>query len=204
MPRQRRTGIKRIMKTKNDDSITKVFTDRALAAASAAVLLLMLLLIFGFTVSALYESESSRLGAEEEIDRLLELSSVQTVEISRLESKLTQLEAGFQQPEQDEEDKELVLLGTFRVTHYCPCEKCCGASSKGITATGTRAEAGRTIAVDPSVIPFGTTVYIDGQSYVAEDTGFGINGKRIDVFMEDHTEALKAGVRNAEVYVESD
>ena len=47
-----------------------------------------------------------------------------------------------------------------------------------------------TIAVDPSVIPIGSRVYIEGLGYfVAQDTGSAIKGRRIDVFMNDLEEA---------------
>ena len=92
-------------------------------------------------------------------------------------------------------------LGEFVITHYCACEKCT-VDGDGITASGTQATAGRTIAVDPEVIPYGTTVIIDGHAYVAEDCGGAIKGRRIDIFMESHQEALEAGVKVAEVYEE--
>jgi len=67
----------------------------------------------------------------------------------------------------------------------------------GITFSGKKATEGRTIAVDPKVIPLGTTVYIEGIGYrTAEDTGPAIKGNRIDVFMNDVKEALKFGVKN--------
>lgn len=87
---------------------------------------------------------------------------------------------------------------TFKIYGYCPCSKCCGKSD-GITATGTKATAGRTIAVDPSVIPLGSTVIIDGHEYIAEDTGAGIKGKTIDMFFDTHKEALAWGVQYREV-----
>lgn len=92
-------------------------------------------------------------------------------------------------------------IGTFVVYHYCPCEQCCGKTD-GVTATGTKAEEGRTIAVDPAVIPLGTEVIIDGHRYIAEDTGSGIQGNKIDIFVESHEEALQLGVTTAEVYIE--
>ena len=92
-------------------------------------------------------------------------------------------------------------LGEFVITHYCACEKCT-IDGDGITASGTQATAGRTIAVDPEVIPYGTTVIIDGHAYVAEDCGGAIKGRRIDIFMGSHQEALKAGVKVAEVFEE--
>lgn len=95
----------------------------------------------------------------------------------------------------------LVSLGNFKITHYCSCEKCCGKSD-GITYTGTIATAGRTIGVDPDVIPLGSTVYIDGQAYTAEDTGGGIKGNRIDMFVSSHQEAIEKGVYETEVFIE--
>lgn len=91
-------------------------------------------------------------------------------------------------------------LGTFTVTHYCPCYACCGKTD-GITFTGTQATEGRTVAVDPDVIPLGSTVVIDGQEYIAEDIGGAIKGNRIDRYMDNHQEALNAGIVQVEVWI---
>ena len=87
---------------------------------------------------------------------------------------------------------------TFTITYYCPCSRCCGKSD-GITESGTIATEGRTIAVDPDVIPLGTTVTIGGHDYIAEDTGGAIKGLHIDIFVNDHQEALNFGKHEAEV-----
>lgn len=92
-------------------------------------------------------------------------------------------------------------LGLFKLTAYCPCAKCCGAWADGLTFTGTTATAGRTIAVDPSVIPLGSTVIINGKEYVAEDIGGAIKGDRIDVFFATHDDALQFGVQYADVKI---
>lgn len=74
----------------------------------------------------------------------------------------------------------------FKVTYYTKDEP--GMDGKGITATGTKAKDGRTIAVDPDVIPFGTRVYIDGIGYrVAEDCGGAVHGRHIDVYVDRST-----------------
>lgn len=91
----------------------------------------------------------------------------------------------------------------FTITHYCSCAKCCGKSD-GITATGTVAEAGRTCAVDPDVIPYGSKVtvyYEDGTmgSYIAEDCGGSIKGNKLDIFCDGHQDALNKGVKKARV-----
>ena len=100
-----------------------------------------------------------------------------------------------------ETEAEPTSLGTFKLTAYCPCPKCCGEWADGVTYTGTEATAGRTIAVDPTVIPLGTTVHINGQAYTAEDIGGAIKGHRIDVYFPTHTEALQFGVQYAEVAI---
>lgn len=90
---------------------------------------------------------------------------------------------------------------TFVITAYCPCSKCCGKWANGITSTGVKAQAGRTIAVDPRKIPYGTKVIIDGHTYVAEDCGGAIKGNRIDIFFNTHSEALKWGRRTKQITI---
>lgn len=100
-----------------------------------------------------------------------------------------------------------VFLGEFTLTAYCPDSCCCGKWASGYTATGTLATEGRTIAVDPKVIPYGTHVLLiwpDGtqHSYIAEDCGGGVNGNHIDVFFNDHQAARVFSVQSAMVYME--
>ena len=96
---------------------------------------------------------------------------------------------------------KLSSLGTFKLTAYCKCSKCCGKWAGGKTASGTTPTAGRTIAVDTSVIPFGTKVVINGNTYTAEDTGSAIKGNKIDVYFSSHQAALNFGRQSAEVFV---
>lgn len=98
--------------------------------------------------------------------------------------------------------KRFISLGVYKCTAYCPCEKCCAGSADGITATGTEATQGRTIAVDPTVIPYGTTVWINGKPYVAEDCGGAIKNNRIDVYFDSHADALLFGVQEIEIFIE--
>lgn len=69
------------------------------------------------------------------------------------------------------------------------------------TATGTLVRRG-VIAVDPSVIPLGTRVFIPGYGEaVAEDIGSGIHGQRIDVAFDTHAEALMFGRQDLEIFI---
>lgn len=89
-------------------------------------------------------------------------------------------------------------VGECTVTAYCPCELCCGQWADGLTATGLPASPG-IIAVDPEIIPLGSTVIVDGQRYLAADTG--VTGQAVDLCMESHVAALAFGVRAADVWV---
>ncbi|MGE5551292.1 MAG: 3D domain-containing protein [Bacteroidota bacterium] len=83
----------------------------------------------------------------------------------------------------------------FTVTAYCPCRACCGKTD-GITASGRPAVAGRTVAVDPGLIPFGTRLVVpELGERVAEDTGGSIRGRRLDVFFRTHAQARSFGRR---------
>lgn len=103
-------------------------------------------------------------------------------------------------------------LGEFKLTAYCSCEKCCGKWAlnrpkdenwKDIVygSTGSILIAGTSIAVDPSVIPYGSQVEINGHTYTAHDTGAAIKGNRIDVYFDSHQNALNFGVQYADVYL---
>jgi 3D (Asp-Asp-Asp) domain-containing protein len=93
-----------------------------------------------------------------------------------------------------------ISMGDFTLTAYTAgpesTGKAPGHPAYGITATGTKAREGVTIAVDPKVIPIGSRVYIEGIGYrTAQDVGGAIKGNRIDVFMNDLSEARKFGVK---------
>lgn len=80
---------------------------------------------------------------------------------------------------------------------------CSGCS--GITATGINLKENpdkKVVAVDPSVIPLGSRVWVEGYGYaVAGDTGGAINGNRIDLFMSSKSKALSFGSRNVKVKI---
>jgi 3D (Asp-Asp-Asp) domain-containing protein len=72
-----------------------------------------------------------------------------------------------------------------------------------ITFTGVRASEGRTVAVDPRVIPLGWWIYIDGYGFRrTEDTGSAVKGNRVDIFFEDDDFASSFGLkRDYTIYV---
>ena len=92
---------------------------------------------------------------------------------------------------------------TITVTATAYTASCAGCS--GTTATGINIKANpnaRVIAVDPSVIPLGSKVYIKGYGeYTAADTGGAIKGNRIDVFIPSEQAALNFGRKQLTVTI---
>lgn len=96
---------------------------------------------------------------------------------------------------------KLTYIGRFYITYYCPCAECCGIGGGKVTASGTTPTAGRTVGVNPSIIPYGTKLKIGNTyGYVAEDTGGGIGTYHIDIFVNSHQEALNKGVDYKDVW----
>ena len=91
---------------------------------------------------------------------------------------------------------------TFRVTAYCPCEKCCGRFADGITASGHVIKPGDRFVAAPKGIPFGTILTIPGYGKVlVEDRGGSITDGRLDVYFDTHQEALNWGVQILKVKI---
>jgi 3D (Asp-Asp-Asp) domain-containing protein/LysM repeat protein len=90
---------------------------------------------------------------------------------------------------------------TVKATAYTA--SCAGCS--GITKTGINIKANpnaRVIAVDPSVIPLGSKVYVEGfGEATAADTGGAIKGNRIDVFIPSEQDAINFGVKQLKVTI---
>lgn len=97
------------------------------------------------------------------------------------------------------------LIESCTVTFYCSerYPHICGTGD-GIAAVGTQVLPWATCAVDPSIIPLGSTVMVDiGDGYglrtlVANDTG--VKGNHIDICVPTHDEALRLGIQTSTVY----
>lgn len=111
-----------------------------------------------------------------------------------------------------EPQEMFVSLGEYKLTAYCPCSKCCGKWGENrpidangnmivVTASGRYAKANWTVAADTSALPFGTRIYINGHEYEVQDRGGAVKGNKIDIYFDDHQEALNFGVQYAEVLI---
>ena len=107
------------------------------------------------------------------------------------DNKTDKFKAKKKSKKKSKKKKQKKLIGNFKITAYC---------IHGRTASGTTTTANRTIAADPSVLPYGTEVVINGKTYVVEDTGGAIKNNRIDIYMSTYDEAIQWGVKNVDVY----
>jgi 3D (Asp-Asp-Asp) domain-containing protein len=88
----------------------------------------------------------------------------------------------------------------MEATAYLPTD----GSGNGITATGIPARRG-IVAVDPSVIPLGTRLYVQGYGLaLAADVGGAIVGNRIDLCMDHRNNAINFGRQTVKVYILDD
>lgn len=93
-------------------------------------------------------------------------------------------------------------LGKFTLSWYSPKELGKTSPSQLRTSTGTVPKEGRTIAVDPKVIPYGSIVYIQDYGYfIAEDCGGAIKSNRIDIFTASHSTAIQQGKKVSNVWI---
>jgi len=93
------------------------------------------------------------------------------------------------------------------VTAYCPCPKCCGRYSDGVTASGKSVYTNGSlfVAADTRLLPFGSKVsvpgYYGGAPVPVLDRGRRIKGYRLDVFFLSHSQAKRWGKRWLDVTV---
>lgn len=93
--------------------------------------------------------------------------------------------------------KELSVTAT---AYTASCEGCTGITATGINLKNN--PGAKVIAVDPSVIPLGSKVFVEGYGYaVAGDTGGAIKGNKIDVFIPSRDAALKWGNKSIKVKI---
>lgn len=150
----------------------------------------------------------------EELSRTVLEQTVQTQPVDEVIARGTGAEADAQEEIQYPVIRDgIIITETGEVLTYTDAYSVLATAyyvwpgSTGITATGTYARVGE-IAVDPSVIPLGTRMFIvsDDGEYVygiatAEDTGSLIVGNRVDLFYDTYEECIQFGARDCTVYI---
>ena len=105
-----------------------------------------------------------------------------------------------QQP--DIQELPFKKLGKYSLSWYSPKELGKEKPQELKTSTGKIPKEGRTIAVDPNVIPYGSIVYIqDYGVFIAEDCGSAIKQNRIDIFTSNYDYAISMGKKVSNVWV---
>ncbi|MFJ7941435.1 ubiquitin-like domain-containing protein [Peribacillus sp. NPDC096622] len=93
--------------------------------------------------------------------------------------------------------KEIYVSST---AYTASCKGCSGVTSTGVDLKSN--PGAKIIAVDPSVIPMGSKVYVEGYGYaVAADKGGAIKGNKIDVFFSSKNDAYRWGVKRVKIRV---
>lgn len=138
------------------------------------------------------QTKSIEITAEPEVEEKPEAIEAEKVETDKAVSVSTSEMNGSNQQNE-----------TLTMTATAYTAKCTGCS--GITATGINLNEDRNkkvIAVDPNVIPLGTSVYVEGYGEaIAGDTGGAIKGNKIDIHVPTKDEAYRWGVRTVQVTI---
>ena len=133
------------------------------------------------------------------LEKVGEVEKTESTSVRKSEKKSTNKKSSY---------KESSRKGNVRRTITVEATAYTGSAEENggwanMTSTGAVPKEGRTIAVDPRVIPYGTRVYIPalGGTYVAEDCGGAIKGNRIDIFMNTSSKCNAWGRRHIEVQI---
>ena len=101
----------------------------------------------------------------------------------------------------------------FKATAYCPCKKCCGvwATRRPLDengeqivygATGIVLQQGVSVAADTTIYPMGTQLEIEGMgTYTVQDRGGAIKNNKLDIYFDNHADAVEFGVQTVRVRV---
>ncbi|MGG0337756.1 LysM peptidoglycan-binding domain-containing protein [Priestia aryabhattai] len=142
--------------------------------------------------------------AQEQAQKAQEQAQAQAAQEQAQKEQAAQQQQQQQAAQQQQQQSQQQASGksmTVEATAYTA--NCAGCS--GTTATGVNLKSNpnqRVIAVDPSVIPLGSKVYVEGYGQaVAADTGGAIKGNRIDVFVSSDSAAQDWGRRSVKITV---
>jgi len=124
---------------------------------------------------------------------MVEFGTELTVEDPNPSSNNTVVAGATEEPE----GKTISMQST---AYTASCAGCSGVTAAGVDLNSN--PNAKVIAVDPSVIPMGTEVYVEGYGYAtAADTGGAINGNKIDVHVPNNSEAMNWGNRTVDVTI---
>jgi 3D (Asp-Asp-Asp) domain-containing protein len=202
----------------NETKNTKRMSEKSKFTLRYIIMTLVLsMILFACVIGFMFIFDGTRAGAVEKENKE---NSVQTENFEYIEPmaepdiKTIEAHPAVLTYTSDNKEPEYINLGEFRLTAYCSCEQCCGEYGRNrpkdkngndivYTAFGKVAQAGYTVAADPSVLPYGTIIYINGHKFEVQDCGGAVKGNRVDIYFDNHQDALEFGVQYADVFVET-
>jgi 3D (Asp-Asp-Asp) domain-containing protein/LysM repeat protein len=128
-----------------------------------------------------------------------EVKTSKTEPVTEVETKQPEAVNDPVEPKANEEENSKEI--TVKATAYtASCEGCSGTTATGVDLNAN--PDAKVIAVDPSVIPLGSKVYVEGYGEAtAADTGGAIKGNRIDVFIPSEQDAMNWGNKQVNVTI---
>lgn len=154
----------------------------------SGIIIFLLILIYGFSVRAFNVSASPQIQEKEAEVVLTSASPIVFEPDSRATEK-----------PQKESEPDIEYLGEFTATAYCGCDLCNGGKYQ-FTYTGSIPKENHTVAADLNIFSIGDELMIKGQPYQVEDRLSSDGIKRINIYFEDHEEALNYGIQKIDVY----
>ena len=119
------------------------------------------------------------------------------------EKEVPNLDSESEIEEVIQEEPELERITVVATAYVSDCQGCIGITKGGTDVRNTiyHESGNQIIATDPSIIPLGSLVEIDGQRFIADDIGGAIKGHRIDILMGSKSQALEFGVKEVDVTI---
>ena len=143
----------------------------------------------GMASHSFAQTETQMLDEQREEIHLSEMHKIPDAVSRYDQEQVAEIERQIEeQRAKEEEERRKTRYMDVEITFYTAAAD--EGSGTGITASGTYATAGRTVAMNG--VPFGTRVIIDGEEYVVEDRG-NLGSNVIDVFVESKAEAFRLG-----------
>jgi len=183
--------------------IRRVFPNSAISPTT--ILLAVVICLLGCIFCIAYTKADRRIPMLSTVAAKADAPSIPDIDNSAVRRPVEILvenrESGIESPSRSDEWQTVRM----RVTAYCPCQKCCGEYSDGVTACGHRIRPGDVFAASDRQYPFGTEMIVTGynndQPIKVLDRGGAIRGDRLDLFFHTHEEALQWGVKYVDVKV---
>ena len=131
------------------------------------------------------------------VERKVSAASLPSVNVSNTTAKNSAPAAAKTSAPVASTAKELTVTST---AYTANCEGCSGVTATGIDLLANPDQ--KVISVDPSVIPLGSKVWVEGYGEaIAGDTGGSIKGNKIDIFIPSQEEAINWGKKTVKVKI---